>query len=101
MSNHTQQILEAAKFNQKLAIEMYCELYIYNNYTEDQIGSDCRSFSYKEEITPIECKGNTWLGNLMYRLNSIFRRRGIDIRIDIEETEELVENSDKLMLLSI
>lgn len=98
MSTHTEEILKAAQYNQKLAVEIYCELYIYQNYTEDQIGVDYQSDKYRNNINP---NGNntsdTWLNNLMYRLNSIFRRRGIDIKIDVEETEELLGYSDQLL----
>ena len=98
MSTHTQEILKAAQYNQKLAIEIYCELYIYQNYTEDQVGIDCPSDKYKDEINPNANSTNTsWMNNLMYRLNSIFRRRGIKIRIDVEETKELLENSEVLL----
>jgi len=97
MSNNTEQILKTAKFNQNLAIEIYCELYIYNHYSESEIGIDYKSFGYKDDILPNENESKTWLENLRYRLNSIFRRRGISIKIDIEDVEDIIRNQNEFV----
>lgn len=90
MSAHTTLVLQQAKQNRDLAVEIFCELYIYSHYTEAQVGSDTEAFNYEYSNKKIT---NSWFNNLMYRLSSIFRRRGVTVELDVEDVKELVQIS--------
>lgn len=93
MSAHTKCILQAAQENKELATEIYCELYIYNHYNQDEVGVDMQAFSYQYKGAITE---NDWLDNLIYRLSSIFRRRGLSIALNLDDIADLLTHSNEL-----
>lgn len=93
MSAHTKYILQAARENKELATEIYCELYIYDHYSKDEVGIDMQAFTYQYEGVITE---NDWLDNLIYRLSSIFRRRGLSIILSLDDIADLFTYRNEL-----
>lgn len=95
MSAHAEMILSSAKQNRELAMEIFCELYIYTHYTENEVGIDIQAYTYQYDY--VNNTDNSWLNNLMYRLSSIFRRKGLHISIDEKDIGDLIANSHLLV----
>ena len=93
MSHNTQIIIDQAQHNPELATEIYCELYIYTHYTQDQVGVDVQAYSYQVSEP---ANDNCWLSNLIYRLSSIFRRRGVHVTIDTNDVKDLIQRHSEL-----
>ena len=95
MSHNTQIIINQAQHNPELAMEIYCELYIYTHYTQDQVGLDVQAYTYQYQANESDTT-NSWLGNLIYRLSSIFRRRGVHVTIDTNDIKDLIQHHSEL-----
>ena len=80
--NPVEFIMERSASNRQLAIELYCECYIYDHY------DDSVSDSWEEPTT--------WFGNFCNRIKSILHDHRISIEVD---TSHLQEIHDKQQLL--
>lgn len=87
-------IMYQARQNKDLAMEVYCELYIYTHYTPEQVGVDVQLYNLQKPKENI-----SWLDNLIYRLTCIFKRRGVHVQIDSSDIKDLIDSKVDLSKL--
>lgn len=85
-------VLERSARNKQLAIELYCECYIYSHYDEEM--KDTPPEYYPEEP-------KTWFDNFVYRVRSILKHHRISIEIDTSDVQEIYRHSEEIKKFAI
>lgn len=90
MSQKVDFIIERASTNKALAMELYCELYIYEHYGTADMDTE------RTSCNPLNNRRPDWVKNTLNRLNEILRHRSIHIIVDSKGLKELITKKDKL-----